>query len=253
MIRKLILLLTAINLTYGRFGIGTQRISKISKTKHDVRIAGAARLRNKRYLGSLFVDGSLEGSDLKATKIKVNASANIKDVKCKTLKINGSSKVKRGTVDTLHAVGSSTLKNITANNIMIIASATIADSKTNNLTTHGSLSATNLEVENKLVVHAGVLIQDSNCNHIKADGTLILINTKVKGSIVIGESVSNSKRIVKLKGNTIVHDIIFDDAGEVHIFDNAKIMGKISNGKIIKKTDKVDEFSSETEGISRVE
>jgi hypothetical protein len=39
-----------------------------------------------------------------------------------------------------------------------------------------------------------------------------------------------------LKGNSIVSgDIIFEKEGEVHLFDRAKVDGKVINAKVIEK------------------
>jgi hypothetical protein len=254
---------------------------KIAKTKHDCRISGSARLRNKKYPGNLFVDGSLDCKDIDANKIRINGSAKGKNIKANILKINGSADIKSAIIDMIsiqgsshmHSIqakniyteGASILDNIEAHEIEIKASANISNSKTKNLRMYGSLSGTNLGVENNIVIHAGGLIQDSRCNNIEAHGTLILIDTKVSGQITIGESLSMQKQIVKLKGNTVVHDITFDGEGEVHIFGGAQIMGRVTNGTVITKTSpklsnsnvitktEVHELSSEVQGISRVE
>ena len=57
-----------------------------------------------------------------------------------------------------------------------------------------------------------------------------------KGFLGFTSNNQSSVQVLELKGRSlIIGDIIFEENGEIHLFDLAEVKGKIVNAKVIQK------------------
>lgn len=187
-----------------------------SFAKTSSTINGFSSLKKAEY-DSLKVNGNLECDDLIIqNSLFVNGKLNGKNLNCKTLTINGFAKINK----------------MKAKKVLI----------------NGSFQGNNIEVKENAEFNGTVKIEKSELNTIQIKNKKsILIDTVINGKIDIKKNnkeicilgwkpTRKSKQVLELKGETkILGNITFEEEGEIHIFDHAKIEGKVTNAKIIKK------------------
>ena len=192
-------------------GLNTPAFSQDTST-----INGSSHL-NKGEYDSLEVNGSLTFTDLDIKdSIVINGSIQGKNLKCKTMESNGS-------VD-------------------------INGLKAQSVESNGSFSGENIDIMGELEVNGRLEIKNGKLHNIKiASTSSTIMDTKVNGNIRIEKATGgwkffgfksneSSPQILELKGNSIViGDVIFEKEGEVHLFDIAKVEGKVINAKVIQK------------------
>lgn len=170
---------------------------------------------NKEKYDSLTVNGSLSFNDLSvANTIIVNGSIEGQNLKCNTLQVNG-----RTSIDQLEAQEIKNNGLFKGKNIAI----------TGNTEINGSIEITNGKLN---TIHAAA---------IKA----VFINSEITGSVIVKKAqrcwrflgaTEPPPQILELKEKSIIlGDIIFEDPGEVHLFDASQIKGKVLNGQVIAK------------------
>lgn len=205
--------------------------SEEPKPKTQV-INGSADLQDKHF-GILEVNGSFNFENLTVDHtLSINGFMQGNNLVCGTLKVNGSAEI----------------KNIKANQAVIYGSfAGQGIHIEKDLTVHGNLSAKDVTVSGDTHVEGALKIEEGRMNHIQATGVLSTFSNSQIKSIVIKEVghgfwgffglAGNKTQIIELKGPSIVSgDITFESGnGEVHLFNNAEVKGKISGGKVIKK------------------
>lgn len=179
-------------------------------------INGGSHL-NKGEYDSLEANGAITFKDLAIKdSLVINGSIQGKNLKCKTMKSNGSVDV-----DGLQVQG---------------------------VESNGSFSAENVEITGKSEFNGSLEIKNGKLHDIQIASTRsTIIETQVNGNIRIKKvnkgwnffgfkSNESSTQILELKGNSLVSgDIFFEEDGEVHLFDGAKVEGKIVNAKAIQK------------------
>ncbi len=103
-------------------------------------------------------------------------------------------------------------------------------------------------IQGESVFNGNVDIKNGKLHDVQiASRNAILRDSAVNGNICV-KKVSKEKsffgfkydvlsnQILELKGNTTISgDVIFEKEGEVHLFEGAKIAGKLVNARLIQK------------------
>ena len=141
-------------------------------------------------------------------------------------------------------------------NIQVNGSSDIRGLQAENIVINGEFLGKNIKISGMAKFKGKLEIENGELNQIQMiceEPTFI--NTKISGNINITFSSysythlfgfkrtiinirhdNTSPNIIKLKGNSIVFgDIIFQNPGEVHLYDESEIRGKVTNGKIVKQ------------------
>ena len=173
---------------------------------------------------SINIGGTLSGTGLNCQNIHVRGNFSGTGLNCQNIELNGSSNI----------------HGLQAENIVI----------------NGEFLGKNIKISGMAKFKGKLEIENGELNQIQMiceEPTFI--NTKISGNINITFSSysythlfgfkrtiinirhdNTSPNIIKLKGNSIVFgDIIFQNPGEVHLYDESEIRGKVTNGKIVKQ------------------
>ena len=151
-------------------------------------------------------------------------------------------------------------------NIQVNGSSDIRGLQAENILINGKFLGKNIKISGIAEFYGRLEIENGELNQIQMScKEPTFINTKISGNINIISFFSfssysythlfgfkgtiinirhdntrhdnTSPNIIKLKGNSIVFgDIIFQNPGEVHLYDKSEIRGKVTNGKIIRIT-----------------
>lgn len=173
-------------------------------------INGSSHL-NKGEYDSLEVNGALTFKELFIKdSIVVNGRIHGNDLKCRTIEVNGSVEI-----DRLWA------QNVESNGLFLGQNIDISG---------------DAEFNGRVEIKTGKL---HNIQIVSIKSTII--DTEVNGNIWV-KKLNNFKsnelltQILELKGDTIVSgDVVFEEEGEVYLFDGAKIEGKVIKAKVIQK------------------
>jgi cytoskeletal protein CcmA (bactofilin family) len=179
----------------------------------DSEINGSVVVNHVHY-DSLQVNGSLECEGLVVKEdLKMNGSLQADKLKCKTLRIHGN-----GDILGLEA---------------------------EDFKSHGSLKAKNIQITGCLELTGKSEVWDGKLNKVElAAERTVFGNTYVAGAIRVkklqtGWSFFGSKSLpqtLELKNKSIVQgDIVFEEEGEVHLFDGCEVRGQIRNAKVVRK------------------
>jgi hypothetical protein len=191
-----------------------------------------------------------------------NAPAIAKEVST----INGSSNLTKGEYDSLKVNGHLTFNGLVIKDLLIVNGSIHAENlecktiKSNgsfdvegfqaeNLESNGSFTGKNIEIIGEAVFNGGIKITNGKLNDIKiatmrTTFTDIVVNgniffkkaNKEKGFFGFTSNNQSSVQVLELKGRSlIIGDIIFEENGEIHLFDLAEVKGKIVNAKVIQK------------------
>ena len=172
----------------------------------------------------MHTNGHCHGTNLSCNKLFCNGSTEIKNIKATTIKAHGKTKVTEGTIS-------------------------------QEVDIHGSLEAYELIVLGQTGCFGGASFYNSQLNSLTiAAQKAYLNNTLVTGDILIKEVHNhnsssfwswristnhcscNKPQVLELRGNSrVAGTITFESEGEIHLFDQAEISVKVSNGKVIKK------------------
>lgn len=180
---------------------------------------------------------------------KINGSSHINKGAYESLKVNGSLTCDGLTItDSLVTNGSIQGKNLTCKTIHANGACNVDGFQAQDVKINGSFVGENIEITGGSKFNGDLKITHGTLRDI----TLLsahptLIDTKVKGSIRI-KKVNNgcnffgfsfnqpSVQVLALKGKTVIEgDVVFEENGEVHLFDAAEVKGKIVNGKVIQR------------------
>jgi len=177
-------------------------------------INGSSRLNKVEY-DSLEVNGDLTFGDLSIKdSLVVNGSIQGKTLKCKIFKANGSVDVDGFQAQDVKSSGLFSGENITV---------------TGDAEFDGGLEIENGKLHDMQIASARSTIVDTQVN-----GNIRIKKVNKGWSFFGFKSNEPSAQILELKGNSFVNgDIFFEENGEVHIFDGAKVKGKIVNAKVI--------------------
>ena len=170
---------------------------------------------NKEEYNSLTINGRLRFTDLSiANTIIINGSIEGQNLKCNTLQVNGQTSIDQLEAKEIKNNGSFNGKNITI---------------TGNTEINGSIAITNGKLN---TIHAAA---------IKA----VFISSEITGDVIVKKAqrywrflgaTEPPPQILELKEKSIIlGDIIFQDHGEVHLFDASQVKGKVFNGKVVQK------------------
>ena len=141
------------------------------------------------------------------------------------------------------------LKNLEARASIMNGSFDVEGFQTENLESNGSFTGKNIEIIGEAVFNGGIKITNGKLNDIKiatmrTTFTDIVVNgniffkkaNKEKGFFGFTSNNQSSVQVLELKGRSlIIGDIIFEENGEIHLFDLAEVKGKIVNAKVIQK------------------
>ena len=169
---------------------------------------------------SINIGGTLSGTGLNRKNIHVRGDFSGIGLNCQNIQVNGFSNI----------------HGLQAENIVI----------------NGEFLGKNIKISGIAEFYGRLEIENGELNQIQMScEEPTFINTKISGNINITFSSysdthlfgfinirhdNTSPNIIKLKGNSIVFgDIIFKNAGEVHLYDESEIRGKVTNGKIVKQ------------------
>ncbi|WHA06759.1 hypothetical protein N3Z16_01030 [Candidatus Megaera polyxenophila] len=195
------------------------------------------------------------------TLVGLNAPAIAKEVSA----INGSSHLTKGEYDSLKVNGHLTFNGLVIKDLLIVngsihgknlecktvksnGSFDVDGLQARNVESNGSFTGKNIEIIGEAVFNGGVKITNGKLNDIKiATMRTTFTNTVVNGNILF-KKVNNGKgfldfvsnqssvQVLELKGRSlIIGDLIFEEDGEIHLFDLAEVKGKIVNAKVIQK------------------
>jgi hypothetical protein len=175
------------------------------------------------FSDDLEVNGQIKVSKFDHDSLKVNGSftceefedlssinSSNKNLKCKTLRSNGSFDIDGLIVRDIKNNGSFNGKNI-------------------EISGHGQFNG-NVDITNSSINTIEISSDRSSFSNSKIDK--IFFKKFNSGWSIF--SKSSSPQILELKDETTVNDIEFEDNGEVHLFDKSRVIGKISNGKVVK-------------------
>ncbi len=195
------------------------------------------------------------------TLVGLNVPAIAKEVSM----INGSFYLTKGEYDFLKVNGHLTFNGLVIKDLLILngsihgenlecktvksnGSFDVDGLQARNVESNGSFIGKNIEIIGEAVFNGGIKITNGKLNDIKiATMRTTLINTVVNGNIlfkkvnkvkVFLDFVSNqsSVQVLELKGRSlIIGNLIFEEDGEIHLFDLAEVKGKIVNAKVIQK------------------
>jgi hypothetical protein len=191
-----------------------------------------------------------------------NAPAIAKEVST----INGSSNLTKGEYDSLKVNGHLTFNGLVIKDLLIVngsihgkslqcktvksnGSCDVEGFQTENLESNGSFTGKNIEIIGEAVFNGGIKITNGKLNDIKiaimrTTFTDIVVNgniffkkaNKEKGFLGFTSNNQSSVQVLELKGRSlIIGDTIFEENGEIHLFDLAEVKGKIVNAKVIQK------------------
>jgi hypothetical protein len=196
------------------------------------------------------------------TVVGFNVPANAKEVST----IDGSSHLTRGEYDSLKVNGHLTFNGLIIKDLLIVngsihgenlecktvksnGSFDVEGFQAENLESNGSFTGKNIEIIGEAVFNGGIKITNGKLNDIKiatmrTTFTDIVVNgniffkkaNKEKGFFGFTSNNQSSVQVLELKGRSlIIGDIIFEENGEIHLFDLAEVKGKIVNAKVIQK------------------
>lgn len=181
------------------------------------------------------------------------------------LVMNGSIHLKMSEYDALNVNGNLTFHHLVIKNSIVINGSVQGENLTcTTFQSHGSVDINGLNAlsiksngsfkGNTITVtgasefNGEVEIKKGHLQDLQiASTTPTFIDTEIHGSILIKKakegwhffgfaSKASSTQVLKLKGQTCVTgDISFEEGGEVHLIDGAKVEGKITNAKVIQK------------------
>lgn len=183
----------------------------------------------------------------------------------KVLTIDGSSHLTKGEYDSLKVNGHLTFNRLIIKDLLIVngsihgknlqcktvksnGSFDVNGLQAENVESNGSFTGKNIEVTGEATFNGGVKITNGKLNDIKiATMRTTFTDIVVNGNILFKKAnkgkgfldfVSNqsSVQVLELKGRSlIIGDLIFEEEGEIHLFDLAEVKGKIVNAKVIQK------------------
>ncbi len=170
-------------------------------------VNGVSDLNDKTY-DSLEVNGTLTFKNLVVTKsIVTNGSVQGGNLKCQTLKTNGSAD----------------LKGLQAQN----------------LESNGSFIGRDIAVTGKTELNGAAEIKSGKLNEVQISSEKsTIIDTKISGNIEVKKpgKLKSKIQILELKGKTeVTGNVTFEQDGELHLFDDAKVVGKISKAQVIRE------------------
>lgn len=188
----------------------------LTGTPSPTTINGSAVLHKGTY-AALNINGSLTFEDLEVAE---------------TLEVKGSMKGKNLTCAILQGNGSVKIEGLRADRIEI----------------NGAFQGDNIHVKDRAQLSGKVTINHSVLQQVEVATTHATFeNTQVKGNIHMQKSTQGwvifgcklttpAPQVLELKGDThISGDVVFDEAGEVHVFDHAKIQGSVINARVVHK------------------
>jgi len=182
----------------------------------DSKISGRIVI-NHGHHDSLQVNGSLECQNLVVKEtLKINGGLKGRNLKCKTLVSHGGSD--------------------------------IIDLKAEDFRSHGSLKAKNIQITGCLNLTGKAEVWDGKLNKVElAAERTVFTNTPIAGDIRVKKLHTSGSffgffwgkslpQTLELKNKTIVQgDIVFEEEGEVHLFDGCEVRGQIVNAKVVRK------------------
>ena len=184
-------------------------------------------------------------------------SVNISAVAQETATINGSSDLNKVKYESLCMNGGLIFNDLTVKNLLVVngriqgknlicttlksnGSFNVDGFRACNVHHNGSFLGKNIEITGDAEFNGNVETTNGTLNTVKISATqATFINTYVTGNILVKKAhkgweffgfkeSQSSPQILEFKGKSVVlSDVVFEEAGEVHIFDNAKIKGKI--------------------------
>jgi hypothetical protein len=178
----------------------------------------------------------------------VHGTSHLTDGAYESLKVNGSLTFSGLTItDALVTNGSIRGKNLTCRTIHANGAFNVDGFQAQDVKSNGTFSAENVDITGNAEFNGDLKITHGTLACITLSGTHpILVDTKIKRNIHI-KKVNNgcsffgflfhqsSVQILTLKRKTLIEgNVVFEESGEVHFFDAAKVKGKILNGKVIQ-------------------
>ena len=181
------------------------------------------------------------------------------------LVINGSTHLNKAEYDTLNVNGNLTFNHLIIKNSIVIngsvqgenltcatfqshGSVDINGLQAFSIVSSGSFKGNTITVTNASKFNGEVDIKKGHLQDLQiASTTPTFIDTEIHGNILIKKAKEGwdffgfashalSTQVLTLKGQTSVSgDISFEEDGEVHLIDGAKVEGKITNAKVIQK------------------
>ena len=184
----------------------------------ELEVNGNLRFKNLHVEEGVQVNGTLSGKKLECKNIAVNGSAHISKVKTIGLQVNGSLSGNSIEAQTLEVDGSLDAKNFSVATKMQV---------------NGEVEAVNATIGDCYLTSQEATFVDSKV------ASILVKDTKTRDTSFWSFIVPSkpSPQVITLKGSTVVSgDIEFEkEGGEVHIFDNAVVNGKITSGTTVKK------------------
>ncbi len=207
----------------------------------DIENSNNPTLNNSDQHGNLNFDGSAALDNISANTITANGKIDALNIKADKITVKGS------------FVGN----NISANTITANGKIDAINIKTNEISVRGFFVGKNIDIKGKSKFCGKLEIIGGSLNNVELCGKkFTMTNVKINGNVQVekSRSISTSKKwlwlswrwsadedenekivqILELKGDSIVlGNIVFEEPGEVHLFDSANIQGNIINGKIV--------------------
>jgi cytoskeletal protein CcmA (bactofilin family) len=188
----------------------------LTGTSVPTTINGSAALYKGTYT-ALNINGSLTFEDLDVTEtLEVNGSIKGKNLTCAILQGNGSVKIEGLKADRIEIKGA-----FHGDNIHVKESAQLGGEVT---------------INHSLLQQVDVLTTHATFENTQVKGN-IRMQKSTQGWVIFGFRLTTSApQVLELKGDSQVSgDIVFDEAGEVHVFDHAKIQGNVINATVVHK------------------
>jgi len=143
-------------------------------------------------------------------------------------------------------------KNLKCHTIKFNGSADIDELQAQEVEINGSFSGKNIDIEGGAEFNGKIKIRTGKLHDIQIKSTKsTIIDTIVNGNICVNVNsngwsfnlfdfkftLSESlTQVLELKGDkSVIGDVIFEQDGEVHLFDGSKVEVKIINAKVIQK------------------
>ena len=185
---------------------------------------------------SINIGGTLSGTGLNRKNIHFRGNFSGIGLNCQNIHVRGD----------FSGIG------LNCQNIQVNGFSNIHGLQAENIVINGEFLGKNIKISGIAEFYGRLEIENGELNQIQMScEEPTFINTKISGNINITFSSysdthlfgfinirhdNTSPNIIKLKGNSIVFgDIIFKNAGEVHLYDESEIRGKVTNGKIVKQ------------------
>jgi hypothetical protein len=167
--------------------------------------------------------------------------------------------------DSLSINGGLTFENLSIKNLLIIngriqgknlqctiinsnGSLNVTGLQAQNIESHGTFLAKDIDVTGESILRGTIEITNAKLNQIKMSTTqTTFTNAEVRGNVILenidkasdhlgGSFPQPQPQVLKLKGKSLIlGDIIFENKGEVHVFDQARIEGKVINATVVRK------------------